>query len=126
MSRNYHVSKLIVQPTWKTAVMHKRLQGLSKNFHIELMDGKTSWFSTVKKLIMLGIFMTSSSSSPHVIDSWSKPAVSQVYQLGSQIHFQVSAFYLPHGAKVYISSCFAVPASGSGSSPKYIAIDNSG
>lgn len=127
VSRKYHVSKLVVTPHWKTAVMHKRLKGLSKNFHIELMDGKTSWFLSIKKLIMLGTFMTTtSSSSSYVLDSWIKPASSHVYQLASQINFQVSAFYIPPGAKVYISSCFAAPAHSSGSALKHIVIDNSG
>lgn len=72
------------------------------------------------------ILLHSSFSPPRVIESWSKPVSSWVYQLGSQINFQVSAFHLPHGAKVYISSCFAAPANDLGSTQKYIFIDNSG
>lgn len=37
--RNHHVYQLSVQPTWKTAVVRKRLKGSLKSFQIDLMDG---------------------------------------------------------------------------------------
>nr|XP_046268202.1 zona pellucida sperm-binding protein 3 [Scatophagus argus] len=95
--RNHYVYQLTVQPTWKTAVVRKRLKGSPNDFQIELMD-----------------------------ESWSRPARSQVYQLGKTVNFQVSAPHLPVGGKLYINSCYATPSSGSKSSLKYIIIDNFG
>ncbi|XP_044229848.1 zona pellucida sperm-binding protein 3 [Thunnus albacares] len=95
--RNHHVYQLAVQPTWQTAVVRKRLKGRPNDFQIELMN-----------------------------DSWSRPVKSQVYQLGQTVNFQVSAPQLPTGGKLYISSCYAAPSSGSKSSLKYTIIDNFG
>ncbi|KAG8013605.1 Zona pellucida sperm-binding protein 3 [Nibea albiflora] len=95
--RNHHVYQLTVKPTWQTVVMRKRLKGRPNDFQIELMD-----------------------------DSWSKPAKSQVYQLGKTVNFQVSAPHLPTHKKLYINTCYATPASGSKSSLKHIIIDNFG
>lgn len=39
MSRDHHVHRLTVRPTWETSVMHKRLKGRPRDFQIELMDG---------------------------------------------------------------------------------------
>lgn len=39
LPRNHHVYQLIVQPTWKTAVVRKRLKGGLGDFQIDLMDG---------------------------------------------------------------------------------------
>ncbi|XP_070776799.1 zona pellucida sperm-binding protein 3-like [Enoplosus armatus] len=93
---NHHVYQLTVQPTWKTAVVRKRLKGSPTDFQIELMD-----------------------------DSWSRQAA-KVYQLGKTVNFQVIAPHLPTGGKLYISSCYATPSSGSKSSLKYTIIDNFG
>ncbi|XP_018545460.1 zona pellucida sperm-binding protein 3 [Lates calcarifer] len=95
--RNHHVYQLAVKPTWQTAVLRKRLMGRPSDFQIKLMD-----------------------------DSWTIPAKSQVYQLGQTVHFQVSAMHLPSGGKLYISSCYATPSSGSKSSLKYTIIGNFG
>ncbi|XP_062295767.1 zona pellucida sperm-binding protein 3-like [Scomber scombrus] len=95
--RNHHVYQLAVQPTWQTAVVRKRLKGRPNDFQIELMD-----------------------------DSWSRPAMSQVYQLGQTVNFQVTASQLPTGWKLYINTCYAAPSSGSKSSLKYTIIDNFG
>ncbi|XP_044079910.1 zona pellucida sperm-binding protein 3 [Siniperca chuatsi] len=95
--RNHHVYQLTVLPIWKTAVVRKRLKGGPNDFQIELMD-----------------------------DSWSRPAKSQVYQLGKTVNFQVSALHHPTGGKLYINSCYATPSSGSKSSLKYTIIDNFG
>ncbi len=64
--------------------------------------------------------------SNELVDSWSRPAKSQVYQLGKTVNFQVSAAQVPAGGKLYISSCYATPSSGSKSSLKYIIIDKFG
>ncbi|XP_020485690.1 uncharacterized protein si:ch211-67f13.7 [Labrus bergylta] len=95
--RNLHVYQLTVKPTWESAVVRKRLIGSSNDFQMELMD-----------------------------DSWSRPSKSQVYQLGKAVNFQVSAPNLPTNWKLYISSCFATPASGFKSPLKYTIIDNFG
>nr|XP_019940519.1 PREDICTED: zona pellucida sperm-binding protein 3-like [Paralichthys olivaceus] len=95
--RNHHVYQLAVKPTWQTAVMRKRLQGRPSDFKIELMD-----------------------------DSWSTPARPHVYQLGQTVNVQVSALHLPFGGKLYISSCYATPSSGSKSFLKYTIINNFG
>ncbi|KAG7226142.1 hypothetical protein INR49_014236, partial [Caranx melampygus] len=95
--RSHHVFQLAVKPTWKTAVLHKTLKGRPSDFQIELMD-----------------------------DSWSKPAKSHVYQLGQTVNVQVSAPQLPSGGRVYISSCYATPSSGSHQSLSYTIIDNFG
>ncbi|XP_068608163.1 zona pellucida protein C [Brachionichthys hirsutus] len=76
--RNHHVRQLAIQPTWKPAVVRKRLKGSPKDFQIELMDG-----------------------------SWSGPVSSRVYRLGEPVHFQVSALPLPTGGKLYIDRCYA-------------------
>lgn len=39
LSRNHHVYQLTVKPTWKTAVVRKRLKGSASDFKMELMDG---------------------------------------------------------------------------------------
>ncbi|XP_034431990.1 zona pellucida sperm-binding protein 3 [Hippoglossus hippoglossus] len=95
--RNHHVYLLAVKPTWQTAVMRKKLKGRPSDFKIELMD-----------------------------DSWSAPARPHVYQLGQTVNVQVSALHLPSGGKLYISSCYATPSSGSKSYLKYTIIDNFG
>ncbi|KAM6968627.1 zona pellucida sperm-binding protein 3-like [Tautogolabrus adspersus] len=59
-------------------------------------------------------------------DSWRGSSKSQVYQLGKTVNFQVSAPNLPTDWKLYISSCYATPASGFKSSLKYTIIDNLG
>ncbi|XP_011614516.1 zona pellucida sperm-binding protein 3 [Takifugu rubripes] len=94
--RNHHVYQLSVQPTWKTAVVRKRLKGSLNKFQMELMDG-----------------------------SWNSPVLSPVYQLGNKINFQVSADLSP-GEKVYINSCYAKPTSGSQSQEEYTIIDQFG
>lgn len=136
LSRNYHVHQLSVQPTWKTAVVQKRLKGRSKEFHMELMDGRLhrSLDCNSKELLMMSVTLSYAYlcdflyyfRTTLVVESWSRPARSQVYQLGNEIHFQVSAFHLPHGAKLYISSCYATPSHDSKSSHKYTIIDNFG
>ncbi|XP_037602780.1 zona pellucida sperm-binding protein 3 [Sebastes umbrosus] len=95
--RNHHVYQLTVKPTWETAVVRKRLKGSPNDFQMELMD-----------------------------DSWSRPAKSQVYQLGRTVNFQVSAPHLLTGGKLYINTCYAKPSSGSESSLKYTIIDKFG
>ncbi|XP_023258530.1 zona pellucida sperm-binding protein 3-like [Seriola lalandi dorsalis] len=95
--RNHHVYQLAVKPTWQTAVVRKTLKGRPSHFQIELMA-----------------------------DSWSIPAKSLVYQLGQTVNVQVSAPHLPSGGKLYISSCYATPSSGSQSSLKYTIIDKFG
>ncbi|XP_060919407.1 uncharacterized protein LOC132993539 [Labrus mixtus] len=95
--RNLHVYQLTVEPTWETAVVRMRLKGSSNDFQMELMD-----------------------------DSWSRPSKSEVYQLGKAVNFQVSAPNLPTNWKLYISSCFATPASGFKPPLTYTIIDNFG
>ncbi|XP_074516162.1 zona pellucida sperm-binding protein 3 [Sebastes fasciatus] len=95
--RNHHVYQLTVKPTWETAVVRKRLKGSPNDFQMELMD-----------------------------DSWSRPAKSQVYQLGKTVNFQVSAPHLSTGGKLYINTCYATPSSGSEPSLKYTIIDKFG
>ncbi|KAF1387912.1 hypothetical protein PFLUV_G00084840 [Perca fluviatilis] len=96
--RSNHVHRLIVRPTWETAVVRKWLKGSPTDFQIELMD-----------------------------DSWSTPAESQVYQLGKTVNFEVSAPNLSNGGKLYINTCHATPSSGSKSHIlKYTIIDNFG
>uniref|UniRef100_UPI003AAEB020 uncharacterized protein n=1 Tax=Centroberyx gerrardi TaxID=166262 RepID=UPI003AAEB020 len=95
--RYHHVYQLAVRPTWQTAIVRKRLKGRPNDFQIQLMD-----------------------------DSWTRPAKSQVYQLGQTVNFQVSAPHLPSGGKLYINSCYAALFSGSKSSLKYTIIDNFG
>ncbi|CAJ1073846.1 uncharacterized protein si:ch211-67f13.7 [Xyrichtys novacula] len=58
-------------------------------------------------------------------DSWTRPSKVQVYQLGKTVNFQVSGPNLPTKGKVYISSCYATPSTGS-ESLKYTIIDNFG
>ncbi|XP_029316750.1 zona pellucida sperm-binding protein 3 [Cottoperca gobio] len=94
--RNHHVHQLTVQPTWETVVVRKKLKGSANDFQMELMD-----------------------------DSWSRPAKSQVYQLGKTVNFQLSAPHLSTGGKLYINTCYASPSSGS-KSLKYTIIDNFG
>ncbi|XP_042356166.1 uncharacterized protein si:ch211-67f13.7 isoform X2 [Plectropomus leopardus] len=95
--RKHHVHQLTVQPTWETVVVRKRLKGSPNDFQMELMD-----------------------------DSWSGPATSQVYQLGKTVNIQVSGPHLSTDGKLYISTCYASPSSGFGSSLKYTVIDNFG
>ncbi|XP_073338888.1 zona pellucida sperm-binding protein 3 [Pagrus major] len=95
--RNHHVYQLTVQPTWETAVVRKRLKGSLQEFQIELMD-----------------------------DSWSRPAKSQMFQLGKKLNFQISAAHLPTGGKLYVNSCYASPSTGSESPLKYTILDNFG
>lgn len=61
-----------------------------------------------------------------LLDSWSRPAKSQVYQLGKTVNFQVSAPHLSTGGKLYINTCYATPSSGSEPSLKYTIIDKFG
>ncbi|XP_058472106.1 zona pellucida sperm-binding protein 3 [Solea solea] len=95
--RSHHVYRLAVKPTWKTAVMRKKLMGRPSDFKIELMD-----------------------------DSWSAPSKKPAYQLGQTVNIQVTALHLPPGGKLYISSCYTAPFSGSDLSLKYTIIDNLG
>ncbi|XP_056151335.1 zona pellucida sperm-binding protein 3 [Lampris incognitus] len=95
--RYHHVYQLAVRPTWKTAILRKKLRGRTDSFQIQLMD-----------------------------DSWTMPAKSQVYQLGQTVNFQVSASLLPPGGKMYISSCYVKPSKVSRSTIKYPIIDNFG
>ncbi|KAM8736301.1 zona pellucida sperm-binding protein 3 [Acanthopagrus schlegelii] len=95
--RSHHVHQLTVQPTWRTAVVRKKLKGSPQEFQIELMD-----------------------------DSWSRAAKSQVFQLGKTLNFQISAAHLPAGGKLYINSCYASPCTGSESPLKYTILDNFG
>lgn len=48
LSRTHHVHQLVLKPTWKTAVMRKKLKGRPSDFRIGLMDGKRTeaggWF----------------------------------------------------------------------------------
>ncbi|XP_029900308.1 zona pellucida sperm-binding protein 3 isoform X2 [Myripristis murdjan] len=99
--RYHHVRQLAVRPTWRTAVVRKRLKAGLKagpnDFQVQLMDGH-----------------------------WTGPVKSRVYQLGENVNFQVSASRLPPGGKLYINSCYATLSSGSKSSIKYTIIDNFG
>lgn len=60
------------------------------------------------------------------LDSWSRPAEAQVYQLGKTVNLQIFAHHLPTEGKLYINSCYAAPSSGSKESLKYTIIDNFG
>uniref|UniRef100_A0A3B4UAX8 ZP domain-containing protein n=1 Tax=Seriola dumerili TaxID=41447 RepID=A0A3B4UAX8_SERDU len=97
LSRNHHVYQLAVKPTWQTAVVRKTLKGRPSDFQIELMAG---------------------------IDV--SPVVQSCCSLQTFINLEVSAPHLPSGGKLYISSCYATPSSGSQSSLKYTIIDKFG
>lgn len=132
MCRNHHVYQLSVQPTWKTAVVRKRLKGSLNNFQIELMDGPFIYLCSVSLNVTISVSFTIAVTAGEACylnlfsGSWSSPALSQVYHLGNKINFQVSAHHLSPGEKIYINSCYAKPSSGSQSPLKYTIVGHFG